>query len=129
MLAPAGKSAKKEIEMPIKTDNTDNITAAIIASLNPLTICRAVTAGKINKAETSITPTTLVAKTTVMAVKKVRIKFILLVLIPDTFAYSSSKVVENKSLYNKTIVKRTKKDKPTDSQTSWRLIAKILPNK
>lgn len=89
-----------------------------MAVLNPLAICRAVTAGKISKAETSIMPTTFIANTTVMAVNKVKIVFILLVLIPDTLAYSSSKVAEKRSLYKNKIIAKTKSDNPTDKYTS-----------
>src|SRR5450756_2308317 len=70
IVAPAGKSRKNEAVTPTNTDVIDTRTATTIAPRNPFAICRAVTAGKINKAEANMIPTTLIANTTVRAVRE-----------------------------------------------------------
>ena len=98
IVAPAGKSRKNDAVIPASTEMKAAIIEISIAPLKPLAICRDVTAGRISRAETSITPTTLTASTTVIAVIKVSMRFIRSVLMPVILAYSSSKVAENKSL-------------------------------
>lgn len=86
IVAPAGQSRYKEALMPIKTASKAETEDIIMAILNPLEICKAAAAGIIRRAETSIMPTTLIAKTTVIPIKVIKIKFILCVLMPDAFA-------------------------------------------
>jgi len=97
IVAPAGKSSKKEKVIPKRTEMSELIAPIIIAVLKLLANCRAVTAGNIKSAETSITPTILTDKTTVSEVSKVKIALIKFVFTPVVLAYSSSKVAENKS--------------------------------
>lgn len=71
-VAPVGILRKNETVIPQMTEKSANTTEYASAFLNPLAACRAVTAGKISSAETSMTPTILTDKTTVMAVRSVR---------------------------------------------------------
>ena len=64
--------------------------------------------GITSNAEISKIPTIGIAREIVTADKIIKIVFILLVLMPDTNAESSSKVVNNNSLYNiMTVIKTT----------------------
>lgn len=94
IVAPAGRSKKKEKVIPNKTDISATRVLNVMAVLKPLANCKAVVAGKINKAETNITPTTLTDSTTVTAVSKASKVLIEFVLMPVVLAYSSSKVAE-----------------------------------
>ena len=70
IVAPAGISNKKDRVIPDKTDMTASSAAIGVAPLKPLATCRAVTAGRISRAEISMMPTTLMASTTVTAVRR-----------------------------------------------------------
>lgn len=84
IVAPAGKSVIKDKEIPIKTEKIAKINAQIKAFLKLLASCKAETAGITSKAETNITPTTLIAKTTEIAVKEARTKLRRLTFTPLT---------------------------------------------
>lgn len=86
IVAPAGQSRYSEALIPIKTASKATAMELIIALLKLLEICRAAEAGIINSAETSMIPTTLIAKTTVMPVKVIKIKFKRFVLMPEALA-------------------------------------------
>ena len=58
--------------MPRSTDMRDVAALMYKVALKPLAICKAVTAGKINSADTSMIPAILTDKITVIAVRIVR---------------------------------------------------------
>ena len=97
MVAPVGRLRRNEDVIPKSTERSETIAPINIAVLKLRANCSAVTEGRIRSAETSITPTIFTDKTTVTAVSKVRSIFIEFVFTPVVYAYSSSKVAENKS--------------------------------
>jgi len=90
IVAPVGRSRKKEETIPEMTAANADTEATVITALKLLAIWRAVTAGNISKAEINIIPTTFMDKTTVTAVRRTNIKLMTFVLMPETFAESSS---------------------------------------
>jgi hypothetical protein len=97
IVAPAGRFRIKEAKIPDVTERMPERAEIMIVVLKPFAICRAVTGGRIRRAEMSIIPTTFMARTTVSAMRRTRILFIWPVFIPDAFADSSSKVMERSS--------------------------------
>jgi hypothetical protein len=69
MAAPAGISKIIEISIPKITEKTAKTADKNNVVLNPLPNCNEAAAGRIKSEETSITPTTFTASTTVIAVK------------------------------------------------------------
>ena len=98
IVAPVGRSRKKENVIPDITEIMADAEAANITALKLLAIWRAVTAGNMSKAEISIIPTTFMDKTTVTAVRRTNNILMNFVLIPDAFAESSSRVIDKSSL-------------------------------
>jgi hypothetical protein len=90
IVAPVGRSRKKEKTIPEMTEANADTEAIIITDLKLLAIWRAVTEGNISNAEISIMPTTFMDKTTVTAVRRTNIELMNFVLMPETFAESSS---------------------------------------
>jgi hypothetical protein len=97
IIAPVGILRKKEINIPLITAIMDVIAEIIIVILNPLATCNAVTEGNIINAEISIMPTTLIERTTVIAVSTTSIMLMILTFMPATLACSSLKVMEKRS--------------------------------
>jgi len=98
IVAPVGRSRKKDKAIPSITEAIADNEAVTITALKLLASWSAVTAGNISNAEINIIPTTFMDKTTVTAVRRTKIELMNLVLIPETFAESSSKVMDKSSL-------------------------------
>jgi len=98
MVAPVGRFMMKDIYIPAITEDIAIKDEKTMVFLKPFAIWSAVTAGNIRRADVSIIPTTLIARTTVIPVRRTSMEFIFFVFIPVTFANSSSKVVEKYSL-------------------------------
>ncbi len=98
IVAPVGRFRISEMKIPPMTAINETQAAISMAPLKLRASCSAVTAGRMSRAETSMIPTTLMVRTTVMAVRRARIVLSLSVPIPDTRANSSSKVIEKISL-------------------------------
>lgn len=97
IVAPVGISSLKEKIIPNKTERRERQAEMNIEILKLFSNCKAVIAGIIRSAETSMTPTTFILNTTVIPVNRDNPIFVKLVLIPEAKAYSSSKVEENRS--------------------------------
>ena len=97
IVAPAGKLSKKEANIPNITERIPERAETIIVALKLFAICKAVTGGRMRRAEMSMIPTTFIARTTVSAMSRTRTLFMRSVFIPDAFADSSSKVMERSS--------------------------------
>jgi hypothetical protein len=98
IVAPVGRSRKKERKIPEITETIADNEAVNITALKLLAIWSAVTAGNISNAEMSMMPTTFMDKTTVTAVRRTNNVLIDLVFMPEVFAESSSKVMDKSSL-------------------------------
>lgn len=98
IVAPVGRSRKKETTIPETTETIADNEAVNITALKLLAICRAVTAGNISNAEISMIPTTFMDKTTVTAVRRTNNVLIDFVFMPEVFAESSSNVMDKSSL-------------------------------
>lgn len=97
IVAPAGKLSTKEANIPNITERIPEKAEMIIVVLKLFATCRAVTGGRMRRAEMSMIPTTFIARTTVSAVRRTRTLFMRSVFIPDAFADSSSNVIERSS--------------------------------
>ena len=95
--APAGIFKIIDKIIPMITESTAKTAEINIVALKDSFNCKAVTAGKIKSEETSITPTTLTAKTQVIAVRTTNKELMRSVLMPVVLAYSSLNVIENRS--------------------------------
>jgi hypothetical protein len=97
MVAPVGKFSPKETKIPPMTDTTPTREEMRREALKPLETCKEVTAGRMRSAEVNRIPTAFIVSTTVTAVRRNRIVFILRVLIPVALADSSSNVMDTRS--------------------------------